>query len=90
MSESSWPGGERLPFPLQPGRERPLSPRLLSAAEPLLAVAGIARPDVFFEMLRNQGLTLSRCVALPDHAPPDAYQAVLDSPSSTVVCTESA
>ncbi len=41
MSESSWPGGERLPFPLQPGRERPLSPRLLSAAEPLLAVAGI-------------------------------------------------
>ena len=41
MSESSWPRGERLPFPLQPGRERPLSPRLLSAAEPLLAVAGI-------------------------------------------------
>ena len=41
MSESSWPSGERLPFPLQPGRERPLSPRLLSAAEPLLAVAGI-------------------------------------------------
>ena len=41
MSESSWPSGERLPFALQPGRERPLSPRLLSAAEPLLAVAGI-------------------------------------------------
>ena len=41
MSESSWPSGERLPFALQPGRERPLSLRLLSAAEPLLAVAGI-------------------------------------------------
>lgn len=67
------------------GSERPLSEL---AGQDLVAVAGIARPDVFFEMLRNQGLTLSRCVALPDHAPPDAYQAVLDSPSSTVVCTE--
>jgi diguanylate cyclase (GGDEF)-like protein len=41
MSESSWPRGERLPFPSLPGRERPISPRLLAAAEPLLAVAGI-------------------------------------------------
>ena len=41
MSESSWPGGVRLPFPSQPGRERPLSPRLLAAAEPILQVAGI-------------------------------------------------
>ena len=41
MSDSSWPGGTRLPFPSNPGRERLLSPRLLTAAEPLLAVAGI-------------------------------------------------
>jgi tetraacyldisaccharide 4'-kinase len=67
------------------GSERPLSEL---AGRKLVAVAGIARPDVFFDMLRDQGLALSRCVALPDHAPPDAYQVVLDSPSSTVVCTE--
>lgn len=65
--------------------ERPLSEL---AGQDLVAVAGIARPDVFFEMLRDQGLTLSRCVALPDHASPDTYQAVLESPSATVVCTE--
>ncbi|MDQ7744459.1 tetraacyldisaccharide 4'-kinase [Hydrogenophaga pseudoflava] len=67
------------------GDERPLSEL---ACQELVAVAGIARPEVFFEMLRDQGLTLSRCVALPDHASPDAYHAVLASPSATVVCTE--
>lgn len=67
------------------GSERPLSEL---AGRELVAVAGIARPDVFFEMLRDRGLALSRCMALPDHASPDAYQSVLDSPSSTVVCTE--
>lgn len=67
------------------GRERPLSEL---AGRELVAVAGIARPYVFFEMLRDQGLTLSRCVALPDHASPEAYQAVLETPSATVVCTE--
>lgn len=41
MSESSWPLGTGLPFPSPPGRERPLSPRLLAAAEPILQVAGI-------------------------------------------------
>ena len=41
MSDSSWPGGERLPFPSFPGRPRALSPRLLAAAEPILQVAGI-------------------------------------------------
>lgn len=41
MSDSSWPRGVRLPFPSLPGRERPLSPRLLAAAEPILQVAGI-------------------------------------------------
>ncbi|WP_372916517.1 hypothetical protein [Sandarakinorhabdus sp.] len=41
MSDSSWPRGERLRFPPVPVRERSLSPRLLAAAEPILAVAGI-------------------------------------------------
>ncbi|MEN9933277.1 MAG: hypothetical protein RIS17_1850 [Pseudomonadota bacterium] len=44
MSESSWPKGATLPFaPPAPATatRRPLSPRLLAAAEPLLQVAGI-------------------------------------------------
>lgn len=41
MSESSWPRRMRPPFPGAAGPNRPLSPRVLAAAEPLLAVAGI-------------------------------------------------
>ncbi|WP_313671005.1 EAL domain-containing protein [Sandarakinorhabdus sp.] len=41
MSEVSWPRGSGLPFPSLPARERPISPRLLAAAEPFLQVAGI-------------------------------------------------
>ena len=51
------------------------------------AIAGIAQPEVFFRMLREQGLDLERCDALPDHhdferdtgAPDDGY---------SLVCTE--
>ena len=35
---------------------------------PLAAVAGIARPQAFFDMLRARGLVLSETHALPDHA----------------------
>lgn len=31
------------------------------------AVAGLARPQAFFQMLRHRGLTLDRTIALPDH-----------------------
>lgn len=43
MSESSWPKAATLPFApvLAAASRRPLSPRLLAAAEPLLQVAGI-------------------------------------------------
>lgn len=43
MSESSWPKAATLPFasPLAAATRRPLGPRLLAAAEPLLQVAGI-------------------------------------------------
>lgn len=54
----------------------------------LTAVAGIARPAVFFDMLRARGLTLAREVALPDHADQAVYEALLASPTTTVVCTE--
>lgn len=67
------------------GRECPLSDL---AGRELVAVAGIARPDVFFDMLRERGLAPSRCVALADHASPSEYRAVLSSPTATVLCTE--
>ncbi|MEY4416327.1 MAG: hypothetical protein RIQ53_3620 [Pseudomonadota bacterium] len=55
---------------------RPLR-RLMPTAAPegarstpnrLWAAAGLARPDRFFEMLRDAGLALERTLALPDHA----------------------
>ena len=51
----------------------------------LLAVAGLARPERFFEMLRAQGLTIDT-ITLPDH---DAY-AALPWPAGTadVIVTE--
>ena len=54
----------------------------------LTAVAGIARPEVFFEMLREQGLNPAATLALPDHAGADAFQALPRSASATVLCTE--
>jgi len=35
---------------------------------PYLAIAGIAQPDLFFEQLRSQGLSLLDTITLPDHA----------------------
>lgn len=56
-------------------------------AQPLTAVAGIARPAAFFDMLRARGLTLKREVALPDHADTAAYAALAREPGP-MVCTE--
>jgi len=55
--------------------------------QPLLAVAGIGRPQAFFEMLRAQSLTLECTFALPDHYPFDGAPLPLD-PGRVVVCTE--
>jgi tetraacyldisaccharide 4'-kinase len=44
------------------------------ADAPLWAVAGIARPEVFFAMLRARGLQLARAVALPDHSEFDGHE----------------
>ena len=53
----------------------------------LVALAGIARPEAFFDMLRAAGLPLHDTVALPDHydfsswpRPPDQRE--------TLICTE--
>lgn len=39
----------------------------LPSGKPLMALAGIARPERFFDMLRAQGLTIAETLALPDH-----------------------
>jgi tetraacyldisaccharide 4'-kinase len=51
------------------------------------AVAGIAQPEGFFRMLREQGLQLDRCEALPDH---HTFERDAGSPDDgyTLVCTE--
>ncbi|WP_291009325.1 tetraacyldisaccharide 4'-kinase [Hydrogenophaga sp.] len=67
------------------GQTQPLS---TLQGQALCAVAGIARPDAFFTMLRARGLTLARTVPLPDHAASDAYAGLLASPEHPLICTE--
>mgnify|MGYP006344764395 CR=1 FL=1 len=43
------------------------------ANQNLIALAGIARPESFFAMLRATGLTLSETIALPDHYSFDSW-----------------
>ena len=54
---------------------------------PLIAVAGIAKPESFFQMLRDEGLAPARCIPLPDHHDFDDWTPVAAS-EATVLCTE--
>lgn len=57
------------------------------AQRPVVAVAAIGRPEAFFAMLQDAGLTLARAIALPDHhdyAPTDAWMHGVQR----IVCTE--
>jgi len=64
-----------------------LGARAQDSAVGLWAVAGIARPDAFFAMLRNAGLTLAHTIALPDHAAYD--DARWHCPAANILlCTE--
>ncbi|HMN21048.1 MAG TPA: tetraacyldisaccharide 4'-kinase [Ottowia sp.] len=51
------------------------------------ALAAIARPEAFFDMLRDAGLVLAAKLALPDHDPLDAITPAPD-PLLPLVCTE--
>lgn len=57
------------------------------AERPVIALAGIARPEPFFAMLRGAGLTLARTIALADHADPSRALGA-SSLSEPLVCTE--
>ena len=50
------------------------------------ALAGIGKPEAFFAMLRQAGLTLQHTQALADHAAMDKVQ--IDPALGEVVCTE--
>lgn len=53
----------------------------------LLALAGIARPQTFFDMLQSRGLVLHRTEALPDHFDFDSWKRPSDA-GIVLVCTE--
>lgn len=55
--------------------------------QPLKAIAGIAQPQVFFDMLRTAGLTLAATEALPDHYDFDSNRRPVEAGYS-LVCTE--
>ncbi|MDI1273888.1 tetraacyldisaccharide 4'-kinase [Polaromonas sp.] len=57
------------------------------AGQPLLALAGIAKPEAFFAMLRARGLVLAETRALPDHYSFDSYPRPQDK-GYTLICTE--
>jgi tetraacyldisaccharide 4'-kinase len=66
------------------GKRVPLS---ALAGKPVIALAAIARPDAFFEMLRARGLTLAETIALPDHFDFEGWQAPSDA-GHLLLCTE--
>ncbi len=65
------------------GTQRPLNSW---GQTPVQALAGIAKPEVFFAMLRLQGLNLSQTQALPDHA--DLQHLQINAAHGDVLCTE--
>ena len=52
------------------------------------AVAGTARPGIFFDMLRARGIEPTLAVSLPDHAALSDYTALVQDKASTLLCTE--
>ena len=67
------------------GQRIPLRSLTAVNAPPLHAVAGLAKPEAFFEMLRQSGLPLASTNALPDH---HDYQDWHAQPEKTWLCTE--
>ncbi|MES2686443.1 MAG: tetraacyldisaccharide 4'-kinase [Pseudomonadota bacterium] len=57
------------------------------AGTALIALAGIAKPQAFFDMLTARGLILAETRALPDHYDFDSYPRPTDM-GYTLICTE--
>ena len=58
--------------------------------KPLLALAGIAKPESFFSMLRDAGLDLADTLALPDHAENSTFNSILGNKYAgySLICTQ--
>ncbi|MEY5097298.1 MAG: hypothetical protein RJA36_17 [Pseudomonadota bacterium] len=69
------------------GRRHALAGLGAADGKALGALAGIAQPQRFFEMLRARGLRLERELALPDHAAGEELLAAL-APGVRWLCTE--
>jgi tetraacyldisaccharide 4'-kinase len=69
----------------QRGESRDLATR---HEKPVTAVAGIARPGVFFDMLTERGVVPDGTVALSDHADTKDYLTLLQQRGGTLLCTE--
>lgn len=74
------------------GGRVPLAALATGHGQAVHALAGIARPEVFFDMLRARGLTLASATALADHADPrarwPALAAGLAQAPGVLLCTE--
>lgn len=57
------------------------------SSKPLMALAGIARPERFFDMLRAQGLTIAETLTLPDHYDFDSFPRNIHE-HYQLICTE--
>lgn len=58
-----------------------------SSTRPLMAVAGIAKPEAFFAMLRAQGLPLAATMAFPDHYDFHSFPCTIHA-GYQLLCTE--
>jgi tetraacyldisaccharide 4'-kinase len=56
--------------------------------QPLTALAGIARPAAFFNMLRARGLNVAQEAPLHDHADATTYSDLLSRSAGSLICTE--
>lgn len=71
----------------QAGRTYSLNALNQTSSLPIMAVAGIARPDAFFALLRAQGIALEKTIALPDHYNFDSWSRNTHE-GYTLICTE--
>jgi len=69
------------------GSRQGLADFSLPGHPPLLALAGTARPQAFFDMLTAQGLHPDRTLELPDHFDYSQWQPPTDQPYQ-VLCTD--
>jgi tetraacyldisaccharide 4'-kinase len=69
------------------GTHVPLQDLQTTTPLPLLAVAGIANPQVFFTMLQTAGWPIAKTMALPDHYDFDSYSSNIYE-GYLPICTE--